>query len=248
MSEKEQMRTLILNGSMSQARARSIVDQLDDSTPWANVGEYVEAIAALAALYPEEMQRKTYVGGKKVNQILWCATAPDRIHWFFNNIRVRHRVDRSMVSLLGSGTSPNESLHAEINRWFKNQPDIFAATLELQLSVCRLAKLLCHNAAMYRPTLRQCSHQTVLHLVANSVAFEEAAWLRSCAELSVKDGVVAMASPDLVQQRIEVAKRIRNWTAKRPAAAEEHVSRKRPAGSIKRHPFNLKRVHAYDVV
>ena len=245
VSGQEQMRGLIMQSSMSQARAKCIVAQLDDAIPWSSVGEYVEAVAALSALYPDEMQRKTYVGGKKICQILWCATAAERVHWFFNNIRARRRVEPRMLSLLGSGTSPNEALHSEINRWFKNQPEIYAPTLELQLRVGQMAKLMCHNAAMYRPTLRQFSHQTVLNLVANSIVFDQDEWLRSCSELAVKDGVLAMATPVLVQQRVQIHHRIQDWTMKRPAACKRPAAFKRPAANIKRHPFNLKRARTY---
>ena len=40
-----------------------------------------------------------------------------------------------MQAMLGSGTAANESLHAEMNSWYRNQPELYPTTLQLQLQV-----------------------------------------------------------------------------------------------------------------
>ena len=39
------------------------------------------------------------------------------------------------LALLKSGTSPNEALHRDMKKWFKNHQELFIGTLILQLQV-----------------------------------------------------------------------------------------------------------------
>lgn len=43
----------------------------------------------------------------------------ERLEWQLNNYRVRMRFRADRLSLLPSGTSSNEALHAELNNWFR---------------------------------------------------------------------------------------------------------------------------------
>jgi hypothetical protein len=56
---------------------------------------------------------------KTVCEILWCAAAAPRIEWYLNNTRQRHSMNVERLTLLPAGTTSNESLHAEINNWFR---------------------------------------------------------------------------------------------------------------------------------
>ena len=67
-------------------------------------------------------------------------------------------------------------LHAEINRWFRNQPALYVTTLELQLEAANLAKLIAHNSALYRPQLRQLDQATVLRFGALAVNITKEGW------------------------------------------------------------------------
>ena len=173
-----------------------------------------------------------------------------------------------MASLLGSGTSPNESLHAEINRWFRNQPEVFPSTLSLQLEVGRLGKLVCHNAAMYLPTLRQFGQDVALAATTAGITFDQARW----AEWNASSRPLPAARPltwahKALQARLRAAGRRPKdrvvpvhvvmkrpaciIPSKRPAACspgDTVVVLKRPAASegraVKRTPFSLKRHHA----
>ena len=117
--------------------------------------DYLRALAAIAAAFPAEMHRKTYVQGRTVGHILWCAAAPEKVAWQWNALIVRRALPHAWMTLLPAGTASNESLHAELNSWWRNAPEQFPTTLELHLHVGWFAKLLAHNAALYRPTLRQ---------------------------------------------------------------------------------------------
>ena len=167
-------------GGLSMVRAWGFVQQLNDATPWHSKAEYLEGIAALVTLFPEEVRRKTVQQGRTLRAVLHSSCAGDRLEWLFNNIRLRRRVPPAMLSLLGSGTSPNESLHKELNTWFKNQTELYSSTLGLQLEVVHIGKLVTHNAAMYRPTLRQLRQDTVLRFAAASVKVDAAEWRAFC--------------------------------------------------------------------
>ncbi len=230
------MRARILDGGLSKARAGQVVADLEDDRPWNSVLDYIRALAALSALYPEEMKRKTYVQGRPIRRILWCAAAADRVQWLFNGCRLRRAVEPKMLSLLGSGTSPNESLHAELNRWFKNQPEVFSTTLGLQLSVCQLGKLLSHGAAMYRPTLRQMDQQSILHVCSQAIVFSRGSWQEFCSRLSQDEPVLQAAALPMATERKRISAKIQSCVKKRPATVT-----KRPAAHFKRTPFTLKR-------
>ena len=138
---------LTISSSMS-GRASSI-------WPISSFFMFISSLAALSALHRKEVDRKTHVKGKYLYHILWCATAEDRIQWYFNGIRSRHHLPLRYRSLLGSGTSPAESLNHEVNEWFRNMPEIYSVTLQLELRMNQFSKLISHNLAMYTPQLRQ---------------------------------------------------------------------------------------------
>ena len=81
-------------------------------------------------------------------------------------MRCRHAVPPNALSVIGSGTSQSESLHHEINTWFRNQPELHRSTLQFQLDINCFAKLITHNAALYRPSLRQLDQRTLLCALA----------------------------------------------------------------------------------
>ena len=126
--------------------------------------------------------------------------------------------------LLPVGTTSNESLHAEINGWFRQTQNLHPATLKLKLSILTLSKLLAHNSALYSPTARQMlsSHVLARRIGCGLWAPEECvAWAgRNKAELPME------------KARQKEAQRLKQFRAKRPAAA-----RKRPAAKGHRTPF-----------
>ncbi len=157
----------------------------------------------------------------------------DRIEWYFNNTRLRYAVAPCKHSLLPSGTSSNEALHAEINRWFRAVRMMHQATLCLKLQILTLAKLLSHSSAMFSPTTRQMSPAVVLSRVTNTPLWTPNAWLEWCRELA---GVQKVHKADLKldRERQSQVETLRNWTLKRPAAAPRSFPRKRTAFTLKR--------------
>ena len=213
-------------------------------------------MAALSALFSAELGRRTHVGGAPLRKILFNATAPTRMQWYFNNLRLRHSITRHKLSLLPSGSSGNEAFHSELNRWCRNQGEWYLATAELQLSINVIAKLLAHNTALYSPTLVQVPHARVLARAVMSLTCPQEQWSQYCSEL-FRDGVnvLKQATLPLYNKRIATVKLIRASSKKRPAAVPlmnkpaykqkvHQVLLKRPAAAknIKRTPYTLKRV------
>jgi hypothetical protein len=154
-----------------------------------------------------------------------------------NNLRLRHSLIPRKASLMPSGTSSNESLHAELNKWFRNQPEIYLGTLMLQLRVNWIAKLMVHNTALYAPLLRYHDQGTLLIALASKWVFGDAwaTWVRS-------DLVLPLADSNASTKTALDARRVpRRITQKRPAysVAVRGAPRKK---KIKRTPLNLKRV------
>ena len=87
LSKRCESRDQITNGSMLQSKAKRIFETLDGEKPFKSRLEYVEALAALAALHPEDMVRKvTGANQYDVSHVLWCSCSPTRLEWLWNNI------------------------------------------------------------------------------------------------------------------------------------------------------------------
>ena len=55
-----------------------------------------------------------------------------------------------------------------MDKWFKNQQELFIVTLKLQLQVSCFGRLAMHNAMLYTPQLRQYSEIDIAHAVIGS--------------------------------------------------------------------------------
>ncbi len=81
--------------------------------------EFIETLAAITSLYPDEVSKIAPGPNKAVKTLLWNAAAAHRLEFYLNNTRMRYMVATQKLSLLPAGTASNELLHAEINNWFR---------------------------------------------------------------------------------------------------------------------------------
>ena len=204
-------------GSMSSTRARQIQKELNGECPFYTRIEYIECLAALVVLFPDEAVRIAPGPNKAVYKIIWCAAAVDRVEWMFNNIRVRHSMPSSQCQLLASGTAANEALHAEINRWFRQTQQMHQSTLRLKLHILTLSKLVSHNAAMYRPTIRQLPSSIVLARSIGSPIWTNGSWRQWSNRLLGHNHIIKAALPSQEARRKEIVK-VKQHIHKRPAA------------------------------
>ncbi|CAK0885113.1 unnamed protein product [Prorocentrum cordatum] len=245
--------SLIAGGGMQKRRAHKIIADLDANEPFVRKLEFIEALAALTSVHWEEVDRRTPAApSRKLADVIANAAQHSRCEYLFNNLRMRHSLPARALPLLGSGTSPNEALHSEINKWFKNQPELYAQTLELQLGVNVIGKQMMHNSAMYAPTLRQLSSQTVAASVVCSFAISAAEWANHCASQAQEQRAPRKAQLPLALQRKAAEPLANKWkvdhkrmvVARKPAGQQQFIrTLKRPgaAKQRKRTPFSLVR-------
>jgi hypothetical protein len=227
------MRNAIRVGSMRIRNAKRLANNLDCEKPFYSIVEFIELLAALVVLFKDEIGRRTHVNGETLQHIIWAAAAPNRVEWYFNNIRFRRSLSPKKLALLGSGTSPNESMHAELNRWMRNQPETYSSTLELQLEIAHFGKLFAHNAALYHPTLRQLTQSEVVARSVFNLRYPERDWNAFCRMLTV-DAKVHSAHLPLTEKRkiAEVLVSSAKKLCKKPSAQKQ--LRKRTVFSLKR--------------
>ena len=204
---------------------------------YASVLEFIMALAALTVVFYDEVQNKTEMKSKQLKHVLMAAAAPGRVGWYFNNQRIRHAMRAEYRTLLPSGTSSNESLHAEINRWFRNQPEVYISTLILQLRINWIAKLMVHNAALYTPLLRNHDQGTLLIAIAAKWSFGANAWADWVGSPLALELADARRSTECALRARKVPRRI---IRKKPAYSVSVKKLKKQV--IKRTPLNRTRV------
>ena len=111
---------------------------------------------------PNQVDRRVTGSNKEVRKLLWAATAPDRMEWLFNNLRVRHAMGAPARALMPSGTASNEALHAEIHSWGTSIRSLHKSTLRLKLCIMHFGKLLAHHVASCYPGVGQTSESVLL--------------------------------------------------------------------------------------
>ena len=228
---EEAMREQILAGTMTMHRATVVLNQLDEEKPWYCRIDYLQALAAIAAAFPKEMARKTYAQGRTIGHILWNAAAPDKMAWMWNAIIARRSMPQQWMILLPSGTASNESLHAEINRWWRRSPEVFPTTLQLHLKIASFGKLLTHNSGLYSPTLRQVAHDQVMVLSLAGVQWSSEDWNQW---QHASDG--GRAELPLFRARTELQKRIGAAQGSGTRTSTKFVVRKKPAAITTKKP------------
>ena len=149
---------------MPLKKATALLENLDGSVPFFEQCEWTQSLAAVAAVYRDDMDRVIPGPNRKVVQLIHTAAAAARTEWYLNNLRARHMISSKRLSLLPVGTTSNESLHHEINNFFRETPKIHKTTLSLKLKILQLSKLMTHNAALYYETPRQMAEAEVCWL------------------------------------------------------------------------------------
>ena len=219
---------------MPLIRAKRVEAALDPNVPFMTRAEFMDSLAALSALYSDDVRRVARSTSRPIWRMLQCAASPSRMEWLFNNIRMRHRLPSHVLTLLPSGTTSNEALHAEINGWFRQTQQVYKASLRLKLRIMGLAKLMAHDACLHFPTIRQIQPAAVLARATANPLWTATTWRRWCVQMAEGDRCSKAELPEQANRRRE-RDIMRRWALKRPAAA------KRPAASAmrdRRTPFN----------
>eukprot|EP00438_Fugacium_kawagutii_P003693 Skav206833 [mRNA] locus=scaffold3672:167985:175192:- [translate_table: standard] len=229
-SAEKAFREQILDGSMSETRARGVLRKSEHMRVWACRKAFLEHLAAISSCFWSEMTKKSEEG-KPLYKLLWNATEPDRLGYLFNNLLIRTKLSSAEHVLLPTGTTSNESLHAELNGWFRQTQSLHKSTLDMKLHILGLAKLLSHNASLYSPTARQMFSSHVLARRLGAGLWTVEAWREW-----VGHNMADKPQLPIQKRRKEEAQKVKAFLAKKPAC-----QMKRPCAKVHRTPFNLVR-------
>ena len=233
--EEARTQRQIQDRSMRLRTAESFLANLDPSKPFYLRLDWIKALASLASVYKQEVERISPGPNRRIYELLFSAASAPRAEWYMNNVRARHMMEPRRLSLLPVGTTSNESLHHEINAWFRETQQIHQSTLQLKLQILQLCKNLSHNAALYRPTCRQMPHAELLSRVSLMPLWQPHQWMEWCSELADDTGVSKARLP-LHEKRESERRKVRLTVKRRPAAS---VPKRR------RTPHTLERVDSF---
>jgi len=204
LTHSEQLiRAKIQDGSMSQARATAVVASMGPNSPFHSRLQFIELLAAISKLHWADMNRKVQGASKPIKHILWCAAAPDRVEWYFNNIRCRYQLDSTVRGLLPSGTGANESLHAELKDIFRQTQTMHQATQKMKLHAFHMSKLTQRVSAKFNRSVRQCSPAMVLARALSTPIWTAATWRAWCRE-QMTGGAALKSNSDLMKDHSQL--------------------------------------------
>ena len=83
-AQEEGLRSQILTGKMSGARAARVMASIEELQVWPTRIQSIEGLAALSSTYFSEMGRKLEGRTVTAGKMLYAATAPDKLEWLFN--------------------------------------------------------------------------------------------------------------------------------------------------------------------
>ena len=103
--------------------------------------------------------------------------------------------------LLPSGTTAHEAMHYVLNKAFRNLPEVYSGTLEVQVSLLQYSRLKSHTSALNAPTLSQMRNRDVRALDQASIRFSPTDWTEMTSR--------AIVDTDFLRQRNLVKTKIR---------------------------------------
>ena len=215
------MRHNILSNNMPVSVATRILTDVNPDTPWETKYLFVQALAALCTLHSDEMKRRTDCSSQTTRKLIWNATSPARLEWYFNNQRMRHMAGAGITLLTGSGTSTNEAFHREVNSWYNNQPELYASTIELQLRYARFGRMLAQSGALFSPTVRTLSQSEVMSRSIAHVRQPLDTWAERCmcggsgqVPVNQKKHLVLMQQQEQERKAIAASKTSKGFTTR----------------------------------
>lgn len=192
----------VKKNNMPNVVAEKVFNGLSSRRRFGSREEFVRCVAALASLFPGELRRKVAGTKSTVHKLLVRITQPARAEWLLNHQRQRQILSRTEARMAAIGTTSNEALHTELNRWFRTIVEMHQPTLQTKLQIFQLFKLLTHNAALYHPTTIQ-MEQTVVagRVVSATMPFNaDEEWRAHCA-----------APPEPQTKRKKVKNLLKTW-------------------------------------
>ena len=130
----------LCRASLSREHMDAAVTSMKSAEVWSGLVAWIWALAAVATLYPEEMNNKHSKKGKTRLRLSTAAATFQKYQWYLNNARLRSTVACQQVALLGTGTCGSEALHAELGGVFRQAYNVSVPTCRLKLDLFKLSK------------------------------------------------------------------------------------------------------------
>ena len=215
---------------------------MDGDAPYLNHRDYIADLAALCAVYKDDVQVTTTQKNTKVCKMIWNLTSPNKTGLYFNSLRRLVLLPPEQRPQLSSGTSAVEKFNAQTDKKFRNVPEMYQSTLEVNCWALGFLTLFSHNCAEYCPTDCQVSQQTVFDHNLGVWQFSNAEW----------QSMLTTSTP-LLEKRKEHKQRISKCPGARSVGKKKTAAMsKRPAARvilknahrqrvIKRHTYNKRR-------
>ena len=222
--EEQNAIRMVADGSMAEDEATNIVNNIDSNRPIVTRLDFIKHLAALRVVWHDEGDRRLPNNSQiTLREVLVNACVAGRIEWLLNYRRYVETVDDAWGKQLTAGTTSNEAFHRELNHIFDLVHEMHQATLRIKVRIILFQKGIPHMRAIEGDLLRQRRPQRVLGRAIHSVhLWDDAQWQEWCGTFIVNDRVVRRRSA-LANERLAQSIAVRNWTRKKPAAAQPKV-------------------------
>jgi len=114
---------------MAISIAEKVVASISSDKVWYTRAEFIRALAALSSIHHDEVCKVVPGPNRSIAKLLYCATDPDRMEWYWNIMRMRIRLPSAFRYMQASGTTSNEALHAKLKNNVSNIQVQHQATL-----------------------------------------------------------------------------------------------------------------------
>ena len=246
------MRLRLDDPDMSEEASRRFLENINPDEPWLTEVDFLEALVAHASFFWNDLQKTTY-SGVTLHRLIANVASAVKFQYLLNDTRYRHSVDRRELTLLPSGTTSNESLHHELNTWFREtaaclhsqnialrsllsvirirtKAHIHKSAFHLKLRLFHFLKLLLHNQALYKPMQQQVTQSALVHRALQgrkNVILPAAAWKTWCSGLTGAGVVPKKATLQVAKQAADVRSALKAKKQQEPSASSRSVKGKK---------------------
>lgn len=154
LKQSRNEKRLIINirrKNMQKRLAERLFHTINCAKRYRSRDEFIGHLAALAKLFPKEMNKTIPSQGRTRLSMLVATAAPSRVEWLLNATRFRSTLKLHQLTFMPSGVASNEALHNELKLILLGQT-MYAPLFDVKMFVFVLGKLLAHNSALYAPT------------------------------------------------------------------------------------------------
>ena len=175
-------RQMIRDCSMPVREATDCIECMDFSSPFRTRSDFVKAIAALVALFPDETNKTCPPGPLTIRGVLYNCCEVASVEYKLNHTRLVHKVSDRVRGFIAACTCSVEALHRELNKdVFHNVSNTFQGTIFLKAQIFRLIKLWAYDKMMHATKNKAYPQgQVISRSVSIYEAWSDLEWTSRC--------------------------------------------------------------------